>query len=75
MFEPTRSNCTIDGTSAKKHPLWDKLDWDRKEWREKASLSVVLLGEDAAPPDPHWSVPHIDPAYGTVHRVRQKRRK
>ena len=43
----------------------------RKVWREKASIMVAVLGSDA-PPDPHWSVPHKNPEWGTWHRVRAK---
>lgn len=70
MFEPTRNNCTIDGHRAKH--LFDHMDWSKKEWREKSTIMVALLGEDNAPRDPHWRVPHINGE--TFHRVRSKKR-
>lgn len=75
MFEPTRDNCTIDGYSAKRNAMWDRMDWDKKEWRETSTLFDALVGKENAPPDPHWRVPHIDPHWGTYHRVRQKKRR
>jgi len=70
MFEPTRTNCTIDGHPAK--TMFDRLDWSKRKWRETSTLFASLVGDDNAPHDPHWDVPHIEG--DSFHRVREKRR-
>ena len=71
-FQPTGDNCSVDGWRPKPgDEIWEGLDWSRAEWRRKSSLMVGLLGDEAAPDDWHWRVPH--PEWESFHRVRKER--
>ena len=73
QFTPTPDNCTIDGYRPGVGLSWDRLDWPKAEWREQSTLMLFICGPDEAPPDPHWSVPHVNGE--TFHRVRKARKR
>lgn len=77
----TPENVTVNGSKWGPKAPWAGLDFSRAELRDKATIMVFVVGEDAAPLDPHLRVPfrHPDdpPEYWErcYYRVRTRRKK